>query len=50
MDTQAAPDLGCCHRVTFFDDDDFAHVSNMVEQLDADDCDNLDHVRNRAGI
>jgi hypothetical protein len=48
MDTQAAPDLGCCHRgVTFFDDDDFAHVSKMVDQLAAEDCDNLDHVRTR---
>jgi hypothetical protein len=41
-------DFGCCERgVTFIDDDDFAHVEEMVGQLTAEDCDNIDHVRNR---
>ena len=41
-------DYGCCERgVTFIDEDDFEHVVEMVGQLTAEDCDNIDHVRNR---
>jgi hypothetical protein len=41
-------DFGCCERgVTFIDENDFAHVEEMVGQLTAEDCDNIDHVRNR---
>jgi len=42
------PEAACCERgVTFIDADDFAHVEQMVEELTPDDCDNLDHVRDR---
>jgi len=42
------PDYGCCERgVTFIDEDDFAHVSAMVDELTAEDADNLEHIRNR---
>ena len=42
------PDLGCCSRgVTFIDEDDFEHVSEMVEQLTAEDSDNIEHIRSR---
>jgi hypothetical protein len=42
------PDVGCCGRgVTFMDDDDLEHVSRMVDELTALDCDNLEHVRKR---
>ena len=41
-------DYGCCERgVTFIDEDDFAHVSDMVGQLTAEDCDNIDHIRDK---
>ena len=34
---QPQPDVGCCGRgVTFFDEDDLAHVSRMVEDAIAD--------------
>jgi hypothetical protein len=48
LNKHPSPDYGCCERgVTFIDEDDFAHVEDMVGQLTADDCDNIDHVRNR---
>jgi len=41
-------DYGCCERgVTFIDDDDFSHVAEMVGQLTAEDCDNIDHIRDK---
>jgi len=41
-------DYGCCERgVTFIDEDDFAHVAEMVGQLTAEDCDNIDHIRDK---
>jgi hypothetical protein len=41
-----AEDMGCCERgVTFTSDEDFEHVEAMVEQLTADDADNLNHIR-----
>lgn len=41
-------DAGCCDRgVTFIDDDDFDHVAEMVGELTAEDCDNIEHVRAR---
>src|ERR1041385_5154837 len=41
-----APDLGCCSRgVTFIDEADFDHVSEMVERLTAEDSDNIEHIR-----
>ena len=40
-------DYGCCERgVTFIDEDDFTHVAEMVDELTAEDCDNIDHIRN----
>ena len=48
LNSPAKPDLGCCERgVTFVDDDDFAHVAAMVDELTAEDCDNVEHVRSR---
>lgn len=42
------PDVACCERgVTFPDDEDFTNVENSVSQLTEEDCDNLDHVRNK---
>jgi hypothetical protein len=42
------PDVACCERgVTFIDDEDFAHVADMVDELAAEDCDNIAHVRRR---
>jgi hypothetical protein len=42
------PDGACCERgVTFIDEDDFDHVSRMVDELEPEDCDNLVHVRTR---
>jgi hypothetical protein len=41
-------DVACCERgVTFIDDDDFNHVSQMVTELTEEDCDNIDHVRTK---
>lgn len=40
------PEAACCERgVTFVDSDDFAHVSAKVDELTAEDCDNIEHVR-----
>jgi hypothetical protein len=48
LNKHPSADFGCCERgVTFIDEDDFAHVEEMVGQLTAEDCDNIDHVRNR---
>ena len=48
LNHSADPEAACCERgVTFVDEDDFAHVSEMVEQLTPHDCDNIDHVRER---
>lgn len=48
LNHHAQPDIACCELgVRFMDDDDFAHVSAMVDQLTPEDCDNLDHVRTR---
>jgi hypothetical protein len=42
------PDVACCERgVTFMDDDDFAHVSEMVSELTAEDSDHIGHIRTR---
>jgi hypothetical protein len=42
------PAGACCERgVTFIDEDDFEHVSAMVDELTAEDCDDLEHVRAR---
>jgi hypothetical protein len=42
------PDVGCCTRgVTFYDDDDFAHVSEMVAELTEEDADHIEHIRER---
>lgn len=41
-------DYGCCERgVTFIDEDDFDHVAEMVGELTAEDCDNIDHIRTK---
>jgi hypothetical protein len=46
--TEITTDVGCCSRgATFIDEDDFEHVSEMVDELTADDCDNLEHIRRR---
>jgi hypothetical protein len=48
LNRRVDPAGACCERgVTFIDDDDFAHVSRMVEDLTEEDCDNLVHVRAR---
>ncbi len=48
LNKKPSADYGCCERgVTFIDEDDFDHVEEMVGQLTAEDCDNIDHVRGR---
>jgi hypothetical protein len=48
LNGRSQADVGCCERgVTFMDDDDFSHVAEMVGELTADDCDNIDHVHGR---
>jgi hypothetical protein len=48
LNKKPSADYGCCERgVTFIDEDDFDHVVEMVGQLTAEDCDNIDHVRER---
>jgi hypothetical protein len=48
LSSEVTADVGCCPRgVTFMGEEDFAHVSEMVEQLRAEDCDNIEHVRDR---
>lgn len=48
LNHSADPEAACCERgVTFVDENDFAHVSEMVGELTAADCDNIDHVRER---
>jgi hypothetical protein len=48
LNARADSEAACCERgVTFVDEDDFAHVADMVEELTAEDCDNLEHVRER---
>jgi hypothetical protein len=48
LNRRVAPDIACCERgVTFMDEDDFAHVADMVEQLTPEDCDHLEHIRTR---
>lgn len=41
-------DCCCCERgVTFTGDEDFANVEKHVGELTAEDCDNIEHVRNK---
>lgn len=42
----ARADLGCCgHGVEFVDDEDFDHVAAMVDELTAEDADNIAEIR-----
>jgi hypothetical protein len=48
LNHSADAEAACCERgVTFVDENDFEHVSAMVDELTAEDCDNLEHVRDR---
>ena len=48
LNSHADGETACCERgVTFMDEDDFAHVSAMVDQLTEEDCDNIERIRSR---